>query len=223
MRPEVSHCVKLAGRYMQLFDITLQKMNILKISFIISIISINVFGQTCSYENLSKKFNFIVVPIPKKKDLIQLVVQVTNKDNSKIIQKLSIVCEGFYLDSFDNCKNVRSYITKINSLLPSGDENDSGNFIVADFNFDDLEDFAIKSDPGGNGGPLYTYFLQTEDKKFYRSKYLSDTVQFFPTEINSIKKTLTTFLHANAYQKNRRIFKYNQKAKKWRLIYDGFE
>ena len=200
-------------------------------TFVISLISLNVFGQTCSYvfgrtclyENLSKKFNFKVLPISKKEDLIQLVVQVTEKENSKKIQKLTIECEGFYLDSFENCKNVRSYITEINSQLPSGDENDSGNFIVADFNFDGLEDFAIKSDPGGNGGPLYTYFLQAEDKKFYRSNYLSDIVQFFPIEINPTNKTLTTFLHANAYQKNRRIFKYNQKAKKWKLIYNGFE
>lgn len=154
---------------------------------------------------------------------MQLKVEVTEKNKSKVYQTVTIDCEGFYLNSFDNCKNVRSYITKVNSELPSGDENDSGNFIVADFNFDGFEDFVIKSDPGGNGGPLYTYFLQAEDRKFYRSKYLSDIVQFFPTEINAAKKTLTTFLHANANQKNRRIFKYNLKAKKWKLIHDGFE
>lgn len=210
-------------RFIQLFDNDPQKMNILKIAFIISVTSLNVFGQTCTYENLSKKFNFKVVPIPKKEDLIQLVVHVTEKENSKRTQNLTIECEGFYLDSFDNCKNIRSYSTKVNSQLPSGDEHDSGNFIVADFNFDGIEDFALKSDPGGNGGPLYTYFLQAEDRKFYRSNYLSDTVQFFPIEINSANKTVTTFLHANAYQKNRRIFKYNLKAKKWKLIHDGFE
>lgn len=206
-------------------------MNILKMTFIISFISLNIFGQTCPYvfgrtcshENLSKKFNFKILTISKKEDLIQLVVQVANKENSKKFQRLTIECEGFYLDSFENCKNVRSYITEINSQLPSGDENDSGNFIVADFNFDGLEDFAIKSDPGGNGGPLYTYFLQAEDRKFYKSSYLTDTMQFFPTEINTSKKTLTTFLHANANQKNRRIFKYNQNEKKWELIHDSFE
>lgn len=198
-------------------------MNTSKLTLLISLIALNAIGQTCTYDNLSKKFNFEVVPIPKKEDLIHLVVHVTEKENSKRTQTLTIECEGFYLDSFDNCKNVRSYSTKLNSQLPSGDENDSGNFIVADFNFDGLEDFAIKCDPGGNGGPLYTYFLQAEDKKFYRSKYLTDTVQFFPIEINSANKTLTTFLHANAYQKNRRIFKYNMKAKKWKLIHNGFE
>lgn len=198
-------------------------MKILKFTILICLISFNVIGQTCSYENLSLNFNFKVIPTPKNDDLIQIVVEVTEKENSKSAQTLNIDCQGFYIDSFDNCKNVRSYSTKVNNQLPSGDENDSGNFIVADFNFDGLEDFAIKSDPGGNGGPLYTYFLQAEDRKFYRSKYLTDVVQFFPTEINSAKKTLTTFLHANAYQKNRRIFKYNLKAKKWKLIHDGFE
>ncbi|MDI1318459.1 hypothetical protein [Flavobacterium sp.] len=223
MRLRSSPLLEAAKRYMQLFDKNPEKMNILKIALIIIFTSLNAFGQTCSYENLSREFNYKVVPISKKEDLIQLVVQVTEKQNSKRTQTFKIECEGFYLDSFDNCKNVRSYITKVNSKLPSGDEKDSGNFIVADFNFDSFEDFAIKSDPGGNGGPLYTYFLQAENKKFYRSNYLSDTVQFFPIEINPINKTLTTFLHANAYQKNRRIFKYNLKAKKWKLIHDGFE
>lgn len=199
-------------------------MNIkLKQSILICLISSTVIGQTCSHENLSKNFNFKVIPIPKKDDLIQIVITVTEKENSKTVQTLTVECEGFYLDSFNDCKNVKSFSTNINSDLPTGDENDSGNFIVADFNFDGLEDFAIKNDPGGNGGPLYTYFLQAKDRKFYRSKYLSETVQFFPIEINSTKRTLTTFLHANAYQKNRRIFKYNLTAKKWKLIHDGFE
>jgi hypothetical protein len=198
-------------------------MKILKLTLLISLISLNLIGQTCSYENLSKNFNFEVIPIAKKEDLIQIVVKVTTKENSKSVQTLTIECQGFYLDSFDDCKNVKSYTTKINSELPTGDENDSGNFIVADFNFDGLEDFAIKSDPGGNGGPLYAYFIQAPDKKFYGSSYLTDTVQFFPNEINSAKRTITTFLHANAYQKNRRIFKYNPKAGKWKLIYDKLE
>jgi len=127
------------------------------------------------------------------------------------------------LDSFDDCKNVKSYSTKVNSELPIGGGNDSGNFIVADFNFDGLEDFAIKRDPGGNGGPLYAYFLQAEDKKFYKSSYLSNLVEFFPIEINTIKKTITTLVHANAYQKNKRTFKYNPETKKWKLIFNGFE
>jgi len=198
-------------------------MNILKLTFLISLISLNVLSQTCSYENLSKSFNFKVIPIPKKEDLIQIVVEVTNKVNLKRAQTLTMECEGFYLDSFDDCKNVKSYSTKVNSKLPVGGENDSGNFIVADFNFDGLEDFAIKRDPGGNGGPLYAYFLQAEDKKFYKSSYLSNLVEFFPIEINIIKKTITTLVHANAYQKNKRTFKYNPKAKKWKLIYNGFE
>jgi hypothetical protein len=167
-------------------------------------------------------FNFKVITKPKKDDLLQILIEVSRKDKSEKTQSLTLECEGFYLDSFDDCKNTRSYSTKINNQLPSGDENDSGNFIVADFNFDGLEDFAIKNDPGGNGGPLYTYFMQNDARKFYKSSYLSNVVQFFPTEINPKKKTLTTFLHANAYQKNRRIFKYHQKTKRWTMISNEF-
>ncbi|MEC4003617.1 hypothetical protein OX283_003010 [Flavobacterium sp. SUN052] len=197
-------------------------MNVLKLIFLITLISFKAVSQTCSYKKLSKEFDFTITLNSKKLDSIQVLIKITNKVSQKI-QALKIETEGLYIDSFNDCKNVKSYSTKINSELPTGDENDSGNFIVADFNFDGMEDLAIKRDVGGNGGPLYAYFLQAKDKKFYESLYLSNTVEFFPIEINSTKKTITTFLHANAYQKNRRIFKYNQKAKKWKLIYDKLE
>lgn len=35
--------------------------------------------------------------------------------------------------------------------------------------------------------------------------------------INSRKKTLTTLVHANAYQQGKTIFKYNSKSKKWKV------
>lgn len=198
-------------------------MNIFRLWLLIGLISLNANCQTCTYENLSKIFNFKVIPIPKKEDIITINVEITEKENSKKVQTVTIECDGFYLDSFDDCKKVKSYSTGINDKLPIGDENDSGNFIVADFNFDGIEDFAVKRDPGGNGGPLYAYFLQGDDKVFYKSSYLSNTVVFFPIEINPKKRTLTTYLHANAYQKNRRIFKYNPKTKKWKCIYDKLE
>ena len=198
-------------------------MNILKLIVLTTLISAKVTSQTCTYKKLSKEFNFKVSLIQKEKDSIRVLIQITNKAFEKKIQILKFDTEGLYIDSFSDCKNVKSYSTKINSELPTGDENDSGNLIVADFNFDGLEDLAIKYDVGGNGGPLYMFYLQAKDKKFYKSSYLSEVVEFFPVEINSTNKTITTFLHANAYQKNRRIFKYNQKAKKWKLIHDGFE
>lgn len=198
-------------------------MKILKLIVLTTLISGKIACQTCSYKKLSKDFDFSVSLIQKKNDSIRVLIQITNKAFRKKIQTLKIDTEGLYIDAFNNCNNVKSYSTKINSELPTGDENDSGNLIVADFNFDGLEDLAIKSDVGGNGGPLYMFYLQAEDKKFYKSYYLSEIVEFFPIEINSTNKTITTFLHANAYKKNRRIFKYNQKSKKWKLIHDGYE
>lgn len=198
-------------------------MNILKLTLLACLMSLSAFGQTCSYKKLSKDFNFKISLLPKEDYLMQVKITVSDKWDAKKKQTLSIDTYGIYPDSFNDCKNARSFSTKINSELPTGNENDSGNFIVADFNFDGLEDFAVKIDIGGNGGPLYYYFIQGEDEKFYKSSYLSDIVKFFPIEINQKKKTITTYLHANTYQQHRRIFKYNQKAKKWKLIYSKLE
>lgn len=198
-------------------------MNISKLIILLCSISISGNSQTCIHKNLSKNFDFKISLVGKNTDSLKILATITQKSHPLKIQNLEIKTDGFYFDSYNNCDKVRSYSTKINDNLPSGDENDSGNLIVADFNFDGLEDFAVKNDPGGNGGPVYAYFLQAEDKKFYKNSYLSDRVQFFPIKIDSIKKTMTTLVHASAYQKNRRIFKYNQKTKKWKLIYDKLE
>lgn len=64
-------------------------------------------------------------------------------------------------------------------------------FIIADFNFDNLEDFAIINYEGSNAGPQYAYFLQTPNKQFLNDDYLTSEVKFFPTEINKENKTLT--------------------------------
>ncbi len=176
----------------------------------------------CFYENLSKEFNFKTIPISKNEDLLQVTVEITEKENTDKIQTIKMECNRYW-DFLNDCENVKSYSTKINNELPTGHEHDSGNLIIADFNFDGLEDFAIKNDEGGNGGPLYTYFIQDKNKNFHQNSYLTDTVKFFPIEINMAKKTITTLVHANAYQNSKRIFKYSPKTEKWNLIYSDFE
>lgn len=197
-------------------------MQTVKLIILATLISFKTMGQSCSYENLSKDFNFAVTLISKSIDSIQITVRITDKTSTEI-QTLQLDTDGFYLDSFNDCDNVKSFSTKINSELPVGGENDSGNLIIADFNFDGLEDIAVQRDPGGNGGAIYAYFIQTADKQFYKNSYLTDTVIFFPIEMDSAKKTITTLVHANAYQMNRQVFKYIPKRKKWKLISNTFE
>jgi hypothetical protein len=182
-------------------------------------------AQECPvHEDLSLHFNFRVqLTYSEESNRAEITVTVIDKSDPESIQTVKLDTEGFYADSFSDCKEVRSYSTHVNDTLASGDENDSGNLIVADFNFDGLEDFAIKCDPGGNGGPIYEYYLQESDKKFHKSDYLSKSMMFFPIEINAEKNTLTTLVHANSYQKERQVFKYKKRSKKWKVIFEGLE
>ena len=43
------------------------------------------------------------------------------------------------------------------------------------------EDFAIKKDSGGNGGPLYEFYLQNVRQKFVKDDFLTNTLEFFPS------------------------------------------
>ena len=119
--------------------------------------------------------------------------------------------------SFVNCNNVRSYTTGIN-LNTEVVDNDFGDLIVADFNFDNKEDFAVKREEGGNGGPLYNYYLQTSPNTFKLDKFLSETMIFFPKEISKSNRTLITLVHASAVSVCETIYKFDSSTNKWKEI-----
>ena len=134
---------------------------------------------------------------------------ITSKSNLEI-QKIIITSDYLLGDSsFILCNNVRSYITNKNVNVEVVD-NDYGDLIVADFNFDGCDDFAIKREEGGNGGPLYNFYIQDENG-FHLDDFLSNSVIFFPTYFDKNKKTLTTLVHANAYQLRETIYKLRKK------------
>jgi hypothetical protein len=56
-----------------------------------------------------------------------------------------------------HCGAVRSYETGKNAHKAVVD-NDYGDLVVADINFDGLADVVLKTDGGGNGGPYYTFY-----------------------------------------------------------------
>ncbi|MGF7076881.1 XAC2610-related protein [Mucilaginibacter sp. 3215] len=122
-----------------------------------------------------------------------------------------------YEDVFKNCDATRSYITGYRKNAEVSDY-DFGDLVIADVNFDELEDIAIKYDSGGNGGPLYNFYLQDKNGHFYLSRYLTDSVGSFPAYINPKQKTITTQIHANVRYEARKTFRYNSKSQKWKLI-----
>jgi hypothetical protein len=70
---------------------------------------------------------------------------------------------------------------------------------------------------GGNGGLLYSYYVQTTAKKFVSDKFLTDSMSYFPNEINKKKQQLTTLVHAGACCAGEQIYQYNSSGK-WKQI-----
>lgn len=183
--------------------------------FLISVI--NVYGQNCFHSNLSKKFDFKIDLLRFNESACDVSIHISEKKDKRNIQIIKFKSEFIFEKDYTDCTTVRSYSTNIKNNTTDID-NDFGDLIVADFNFDGKEDFAIKRESGGNGGPIYFFYLQVNNSKFILDKFLSNNLEFFPFEINHKKKTLTTLVHANAYQKCKSIFKFNPTSKNWKLV-----
>lgn len=121
---------------------------------------------------------------------------------------------GWFNNRFIDAKNVRSYITGVNQNKPVVD-NSYGHFIVADFNFDQREDFAIMHDIGGTSGPYYSFYLQQDHQQFVKDDFLSDSVRFFPSKIDSQKKRIHTQAISGNVGVQEHIYTYNPTTTKW--------
>ena len=150
-------------------------------------------------------------------DSCVIKVSVFDKSTSKLIQAIQYSSEYFFDDAFNECANVRSYTTNVNRDSEALD-NDYGDIIIADLNFDTKEDFAIKNNSGGNGGPEYRFYIQDTNGEFIFDKFLSKKMMFFPIHINKTNRTLTTLVHANALQLSETKYKLNINNQKWKII-----
>jgi exopolysaccharide biosynthesis predicted pyruvyltransferase EpsI len=111
----------------------------------------------------------------------------------------------------------RSYTTGKNKNKDVLD-NDFGDIVIADFNFDKRDDFAVKNDEGGNGGPSYRYYTQTADKRFILNNYLTYNMVYFPSAFYPVTKSLVTIVHANAMGVNHNTFRLDTVTNKWKFI-----
>lgn len=69
-------------------------------------------------------------------------------------------------DWYTNGKNSRSYSTHFNTDKTVVDD-DFGDVVVADLNFDGLGDFAVTYDHGADNGNHYYFYFQRPDHTFY--------------------------------------------------------
>lgn len=170
------------------------------------------------YTDLSNQFNFqsrIQTYALEYDDSTVVDFYIFDKKTGETVQEIGIQSYFLYYSRIYRSDNVLSYITGKNKDLQIVD-NDYGDIIIADFNFDGLEDLALISDQGGNGGPMYNYYLQSNSRQFKLDAFLTDSMSFFPETFNKNRKSLTTVVHASAVSECSTTFTYNQKLHSWK-------
>ncbi|QYS89193.1 XAC2610-related protein [Flavobacterium davisii] len=95
-------------------------------------------------------------------------------------------------------------------------------FILLDFNFDGLEDFAIINYEGSNGGPQYAYYKQNSKGQFELDLQLTDDIRLFPIEINNKGRNLK-FGHPSGCCKINTFVIKIQSNGKWKETYSKLD
>jgi hypothetical protein len=179
-----------------------------------------VKAQAIVYSGLSDKYLFKVNTVKaigrdNVDKISKLVLNISDKNN-KLLQQITLDPDYLFSSAYQSSDQSRSYITGKNVKAGHMD-NDFGDLIIADLNFDGNEDIALKYDSGGNGGPLYSFYIRQPTGSFVKDKFLTDNMQFFPADINSKDKTLTITVHASAFGNKKTTFKYNTQIKHWAI------
>lgn len=175
---------------------------------------------TCIHRNLSKDFDFKVLA---KHFLLEDGVEYSLGVNIIVINKhtgtnydIHLGSKCFFEGTYTNCNHVRSYITGVNKYAEIAD-NDFGDIVVADLNFDGKDDFALKKNRGGNSGPDYAFYVQDEKGAFAEDTFLNN-IGFFPDEFVPKTKTLIFGVRANTYQYQETVYLYKPALKQWFIV-----
>jgi hypothetical protein len=183
--------------------------------------NLTLFGQKCVDKNLSNNFIFetsILAKSQRKLTPCRIIINVSDKKTGEKIQSFEINSEFILItEIFKYCDTNKSFITGKNQNKEDV-ENDFGDIIVADFNFDNKEDFAVKREEGGNGGPLYNFYIQVENKKFILDNFLSNTMMWFPFEMDKTEKTLATYVRSNSAEDEKVIYQYDVEKREWKIL-----
>lgn len=186
-----------------------------------TVIKDSVESRACELTALSNQFD-IFLDIKRVNDEREVydscIVKLIISDKKNKVKLDSIEYTSLYLfkSTYSNCDSVTSFSTKYHGKREVLDNN-FGDIVVADFNFDDKDDIAFITEIGGNGGPIYSYHIQTADNKFIADSYLTDSVIYFPQNIDRKKKQLTTLVHAGACCMSVNVYQVN-KSGVWKQI-----
>ena len=146
--------------------------------------------------------------------LAQVAILIIDKRTQRQIQAIRYYSTHLYGGDFKDCQSARSYSTGKNQDAAVSD-NDFGDIVVADFNFDGRDDFAIKKE-SANRGAVYTYYVQDSDGHFSLDTFLTETVSWGPYKLNAANKTLQTLIIANVRYMGETTYRFNTKSRKWK-------
>jgi hypothetical protein len=166
----------------------------------------------CEINEISDKYNFVIRRDNENPVSEKVLIDIENK---KTASHQQINYNFNSLLSNEIPCNPISYFKNVNKI-DEGIEN-FHSFIIGDFNFDGLEDFAYLWDSGGNGGPSYTYFFQNGNDEFIEAKDFPIQEGYFPKEINAKDKTLTLSGPVGCCKIGIAVYQL-KKENKWKMI-----
>ena len=175
------------------------------------------FAQTCIHTGLSKNFDFKITKriINADSNKVTILIQIYYKNDHRLVQSIRYTSYDLYTEDFKHVSHDCSFITGKNKNAGVADGN-YGDIVVADFNFDGREDFAVKKFEPADTGPTYYFYLQT-DKGFKQDDFLSDSVDYIPAVLNVKRHTLVTAV-AVAMGVTLRKYNYDPLKEKWRRV-----
>ncbi|MGQ3014143.1 MAG: XAC2610-related protein [Flavobacteriales bacterium] len=180
-------------------------------------------AQECLHTGISHSFDLhtrivkMAASGSMENDSFVVTVEIRQKKTGRVRQRITYG-SGWFLDSeFAVCTNIRSYSTGLNDTAGVTD-NDYGDVIVTDLNFDGREDLALIRNSGGNGGAVYHFYIQNAKGYFERSDLLSDYMAFFPAEIDPLNKMFTTRVRANISEVTETVFMWQENGRTWVVV-----
>lgn len=181
----------------------------------------SVSTKLFAFKNLSRQFDvhlditrFVEGDIIHDSCIVKAIL--IDKKSKDVFDSLLVTSLFFYSNFYDLPAHIVSYSTGTNVFKQVVD-NYVGDLAVIDLNFDGKDDVALISDMGGNGGPLYSYFLQQPNRKFVLDRYLTDSMSYFP-DVNKKRNTLTTYVHAGACCVGKHVYKFNTSNQQWKQV-----
>lgn len=181
---------------------------------------------TFLFKDLSYKYNYQLLDTFRCtgqydfRDTTIRLIRIFSK-NGVLVQDIvpPLYIEPWYIDSYSNIRISRSYLTEKNANYDDAD-NYCGEIVIADFNFDGLEDLATPYGSGADNGPNYAFYIQEKDGVFEYNDFLSDNVVWFPEIWNKRKKTFTTKVAGGVYYIGYNTYQYSSISKTWKQIED---